>query len=166
MKLKLLVFLITILLINCATPYRQKGLMGGFSETQVTENSFRVHFRGNGYTDRERAIDYCLLRCAELAIENGYNYFIIVDEYYGEKKSLITTPSSSQTTATGNIYGKTFSGTANTTTKSGQTTVVVKPKTENQIVCFVEEPAYDGIIYSAEFVKSSIRGKYHFQTDK
>jgi hypothetical protein len=36
-------------------------------------------FKGNGYTSRERATDFNLLRCAEVCLENGYKYFVIVD---------------------------------------------------------------------------------------
>ena len=35
---------------GCATSYQSKGFTGGFSETQVSANSFQVYFQGNGYT--------------------------------------------------------------------------------------------------------------------
>jgi len=70
-------------LVGCAKAYQPKGLSGGFSETQVGENSFNVYFRGNGQTHEERAEDFTLLRSAEVALAHGYQYFIIVDSRAG-----------------------------------------------------------------------------------
>src|SRR5437764_1386447 len=56
-----------LLFVACATPYQRHGFTGGFSESQLDENVFRVNFRGNGYTSPERAADFTLLRSAELA---------------------------------------------------------------------------------------------------
>ena len=47
---------------SCATTYQSEGLTGGFSETQLDENIFRVTFYGNGYTGKERVTDFALLR--------------------------------------------------------------------------------------------------------
>jgi hypothetical protein len=62
-----------MLVAACATPYQSRGLAGGFSETQLSENMFQVYFRGNGYTREERVDDFALLRSAELAEEHGFS---------------------------------------------------------------------------------------------
>jgi hypothetical protein len=59
----------------CATGYKSDGFVGGYSETQLDENVFKVAFRGNGYTRQDRAADFTLLRSAELALKSGYSYF-------------------------------------------------------------------------------------------
>lgn len=71
---------VVILLAACASPYQPEGFGGGYSETQLSENIFKVSFRGNGYTSEDRAADMALLRSAELALENGFKYFAVVDE--------------------------------------------------------------------------------------
>jgi len=38
--------LVLALLAACATPYQSKGYTGGFSETQLDVNVFRVNFNG------------------------------------------------------------------------------------------------------------------------
>ena len=86
MKRRLVLFGIAILVTSCATAYRKVGLTGGFSETQLSENVFQVSFRGNGYTSRERASDFALLRSSELSLLNGYRYFIIIEA--GQSSSL------------------------------------------------------------------------------
>jgi hypothetical protein len=65
------------LLAACATAYQQKGLTGGFDETQLDRDVFRVTFKGNGYTAPERATDLALLRCAEITLANGHKYFAV-----------------------------------------------------------------------------------------
>ena len=67
--MRLIITAITfLLLIACATPYQSGGFMGGFNEVQLAEDSYQVSFGGNGYTSTQRAIDFTLLRCADIAI--------------------------------------------------------------------------------------------------
>jgi len=161
-----------LLVFGCSTPYKSNGLMGGFSETQLDENVFRVSFRGNGFTNPERAADLSLLRAAELARNNGYSYFIIVDSQSYSKYSAVTTPTTTTTTAqintvgTGNISGNNVNfnansiGSATTHTYGGQTFIISKPTTTNTIVCFKEKPEINGLIYKVDFLMQSLTQKY------
>ena len=47
-------------------------MSGGFTESQLDTNVFRVTFKGNGYTSPDRAEDMALLRSAELALQHGF----------------------------------------------------------------------------------------------
>jgi hypothetical protein len=66
-----------------ATPYQPavKGqpIAGGFSELRLEPDRFRVNFRGNSLTSRETVEGYLLFRAAELTVQNGYDWFSIVD---------------------------------------------------------------------------------------
>ncbi len=76
-------YLFIVLLVgvwSCGTPYQPYSIAGGFSETQLDENIFRVRFNGNGYTSGARSSDFCLMRSAELCKNNGFKYFVIIDE--------------------------------------------------------------------------------------
>ncbi len=138
---RIVVVCLCVLYVSCATPYQGKGFRGGFSETQLSENVFRVYFRGNGFTPQERAEDFTLLRSAEVAMEHGYPYFIIVDENSTVATTgAITTPTQSYTTATATGVGSTAYGTAQTSTVGGHTFFVRKPSTRNTIACFKEKP--------------------------
>lgn len=134
--------------------------MGGYSETQLSENIFQVYFRGNGYTSQERASDFNLLRSAEVTLENGYRYFIIVESDKSSSLSTYTTPKTSYTTGNISISGNNATGTATTYTYGGQTFLVSKPRALNTILCFKEKPEASVIIFDAEFVNKSIRQKY------
>ena len=56
---------LVLALTGCMTAYQPDGLTGGYSEVQLSENVWRVSFKGNGYTSRERAVDMALLRSAD-----------------------------------------------------------------------------------------------------
>jgi hypothetical protein len=76
----LLVAAVAVGLASCATPYAQQGLTGGFDVQELRPDVFRVSFQGNGYTTRETVQVYWLYRCAQLAIEKGFNGFEILSD--------------------------------------------------------------------------------------
>ncbi len=67
-----------ICLASCATLYQPKGFMGGYSDFRINDDVFSVSFRGNGYTSSEKTLKYALLRCAEVTLQGGYKYFVII----------------------------------------------------------------------------------------
>ena len=66
-----------------ATPYQPnipgQSVSGGYSEQRVEANRFRVNFTGNSLTSRETVEGYLLFRAAELTVQEGYDWFAIVD---------------------------------------------------------------------------------------
>lgn len=159
MKDLLVIAIVAFLVQGCATGYHSSGFSGGYSETQLDENVFKISFRGNGYTGRERVADFTLLRSAELALENGYKYFVIIDANSYTSNSTYTTPTTSHTTGSAHTYGNHTYGSATTTTTGGQTYNISKPSSSNTIVCFKEKPE-EGFSYNAEFIYKSITQKY------
>ena len=145
---------------SCSTRYQPDGFTGGYEELQLSENMFSVSFRGNGYTRKQKAIDFCLLRCAEISKINGYRYFTIVDQRNDTTNHTITSPSSSVTTGTVNSYGGIN---AYTTNYGGQSYNISKPTTSNTIICYNIKPN-NGIVYDALFLLKSIGGKYGLLT--
>src|ERR1700760_2290111 len=65
------------------TPYqpnvRGSATSGGYSETRLEPNRWRVNFAGNSMTSRETVEGYLLFRAAELTLQNGDDWFEIVD---------------------------------------------------------------------------------------
>lgn len=74
----------SLLLAACITPTPYQPAVGefgqGFSETRIETGKYRVSFKGNTATSRETAENYILLRAAELAKADGYDYFVVFDE--------------------------------------------------------------------------------------
>jgi len=156
--------LLALSALGCATGYHAHGLSGGFSETQLDDNVFQVTFGGNGYTSRERAADFTLLRSAEVARSNGFSFFIIVEKADRTGYSTYTNPTKSHTTASATSYGSTAYGSATTTTSGGESYLMQKPGLANTIVCFKERPQnIQGLVYNAEFVYRSLTQKYGMQ---
>jgi hypothetical protein len=66
-----------------ATPYQPnipgQATSGGYSEIRVEPDRWRVSFAGNSLTSRETVEAYLLFRAAELTVQQGYDWFEIVD---------------------------------------------------------------------------------------
>ncbi|WP_304163843.1 hypothetical protein [Phenylobacterium aquaticum] len=69
----------------CATPtpYQPaapgQASAGGFSETKIEANRFRVKFAGNSLTSRDTVEGYLLYRAAELTVAQGFDVFSVVE---------------------------------------------------------------------------------------
>lgn len=158
--MKYLVVVFSALLLSaCATTYQSQGFTGGYTETQLDVNVFRVSFNGNAYTSRDRVADFTLLRSAELTLENGYKYFVVVDATNYSKQGLVNTPQTTTTNANVNVYGNTAYGTATSTTTGGNSYVISKPGASNTIVMLEEKPT-GTYAYNAEFLAKSLKEKY------
>ena len=71
--------LLLILLSGCSTPYAPAVEQGtGYSESEMSLDTVRVRFKGGHYDSRERVEDFALLRSAEITLEKGYRYFVIL----------------------------------------------------------------------------------------
>jgi hypothetical protein len=154
LKKNLIALLLAILVFSCATPYQNLSFNGGYSDTKLSKNIFSVRFNGNGFTDLNHAIDFALLRSAEIAIENGYNFFSIIDQSNQTTYNIHTTP----------IYHNNIAINRNNSIayqSGGQTYLSKKPSTINTIICFEKEPKNNSlIVYEARFIIDSIKNKY------
>ena len=158
--LKTLAILTALLLLqSCATPYQTLTSDGGYSETQLNKTMFRVFFNGNSSTSREQVEDFTLLRSAELSLENGFPYFVIIDASTYIDSNLYSTPLTYKTTGTAYRNGNHIYSNAITTTTGGQSYTISQPSRSNTILCFTEKPS-TGIFYDAKILYHSIRKKY------
>lgn len=80
---KLLVLALSLSLVACATvgpatygPADKDGF--GYEETKVESDRYRITYRGSGGMPPEQVEDYALLRAAELALADGYDWFRVV----------------------------------------------------------------------------------------
>lgn len=79
-----------------ATPYQPLAAgnktSGGYSDTQIEANRFKVSFSGNDLTSRETVERYLLLRAAELTLSQGDDWFEAVDRSTDRKTEVFTEP--------------------------------------------------------------------------
>lgn len=93
--LSVLVGAVTLVaLASCATqtPYKPAEKRGeeGYTETRLGENRYRITFVGNTTTPAETVKDYALLRAAELTLQEGYEWFQIMERDNDKKVSSFT----------------------------------------------------------------------------
>lgn len=131
---------------GCATAYQPKSFSGGFSETELGPTSFKIDFSGNGFTSPERASDFAMLRAADKSIEDGCNYFAVMNEAEGGSTSSITT--STATFGRYGAWGNSF------------TTPIFKPNSTLLVRCFTNQTS-GSALFDAHFIAHSIRSKYH-----
>ncbi len=82
---KAVALMLTFVLVACATatPYQPnisgQKISGGYSDERLADDRYRVDFAGNFLTSRDRVEGYLLYRAAELTIQNGYDWFMLID---------------------------------------------------------------------------------------
>ena len=126
--------LLLLLLNACAKPLQPDNYGDLISSTRVDQDTFEVSSPGSANSEDEESVDLSLLRSAEVALENGFNYFVIVQSDSQENSAYEAT-----------TYG-------------GESYTHSDPGTTNTIVCFKEKP--EGFAYVALFVKATLRSKY------
>lgn len=164
-----------LVLCGCATPYAKYGYWndGGYTDRRIQDNIFKVTFEGNQYSKRDEVVDFALLRATEVAMENGYNYFVITEGDVWKDNLTFSTPATSYTTGnvytsgTVNTYGNTgtYSGggnlTSQTTTYGGQTYNISWPMVSYTIACFIDTPEdVNATVYVAKQVSDNLRATY------
>jgi hypothetical protein len=76
----LIVLSAACLIAGCSTAYQPDGVSGGYTDKVLAKNTVQVTFRGNRFTPPETVHSYLLRRCAELTLQDGFNYFVLVHE--------------------------------------------------------------------------------------
>lgn len=142
--------LLLLLLGACAKPLQPDNYPEQISSTRLDQNTFQVSSPGSANSEDEKTIDLVLLRSAEVALANGFNYFVIVNNGESDASAL-------------NVSGQDESDLENIgrepTAYRGKRYLHADPDGDNTIVCFKEKP--EGFAYVALFVKATLRSKYH-----
>ena len=144
--------------------------MGGYSSLQLDDNVFQVSFKGNAYISQENVNEFTLLRCAEIAKENKYPYFVIMTTKEYSKISSYTEPVVATTNRNNNFYGSAnrygnqvnyfgYSNENSTTTITGGNTIYYnKPRNTSIIICYKDKP--NGISYNSDLLIKMLKSKY------
>jgi hypothetical protein len=77
----------------CASysPYQPASSQGyGYSQTQLSDTQFRIDFKARDI-ERGEAVNYAMLRAAELTLEKGFDWFEVVDRESDTTKPRATT---------------------------------------------------------------------------
>jgi len=146
--------------IGCAAQVKVKEFTERYKETKIAENLWQVSFRNDGYTQKERASDFLLYRCAELTLNNGRQYFSIVDESSDIRSSTLKIPS--HTSKAGSVQNLANSATygGGSQILGGQMLNIRKPVITATIKTFLEKPKGLGKIFNPKTIIQSFKKKY------
>ncbi len=145
---KALLALLAVSLAGCATGYKAKEWSGGFSETQLSPDTFMVNFAANAYTSPEQASDFAILRAADKSEAHGCDHFAILK--------------GAETASTGAVTVNTAAYGENTAVSTGGAFPMVKPNSKLMVRCFKGQP--EGTqAFEVAFIQLSIRGKYRLK---
>ena len=111
-----------VLILGCATPYQKYGISGGYEDSRLDENTFSISVETNGATKQQTTSNYALYRAAELTVENGFDFFVIVSKGNHSTTGAMTMPGASTSRTTISGYGSTAY--ARTTTTYGPSVVI------------------------------------------
>jgi hypothetical protein len=74
-----------LLLAACTTPTvygpRAGPTASGFSEMRIEADRYRVSYQGGNGAGPDQVADYALLRSAEIAVAQGYDWFSVVEQF-------------------------------------------------------------------------------------
>ena len=120
----------------------------GYDDTRLQENVFTVSFAGNPFTSQQRALDFALLRCAEVTLAGGFRYFTTADI----RQDMRTESYQTYNPASGGGRFRNY---------DSATVVTSRPQSSLVIACHREKPAAAaGVVYDAAYLAESIREKY------
>ncbi len=84
---------LALALSGCATEYQARGFFGdGYSEMRIDANTYRVNFECNEVTSEGVCDGYLFRRCAELTLNAGYDFFVMVDHYSTVRENQTVVP--------------------------------------------------------------------------
>lgn len=165
MKSYLICVFLLVAVAACATKYEAEGLLGGFSETQLAPNMYRVDFKGNSMTDVQRVQDFALLRSAELTVANGFKYFAIINSNTDLNTETHVTPIHVNTNVNAYSTGRNITANARSSVSGGNIYQTTEPSTSNLILMLESKPS-EVFSYDAFFLVQSLKKKYAIEEVK
>ena len=146
-------------LAGCATSYKSKGFGGGYSDTRLAPDSFRVMFRGNAYTSPERMQDFALLRAADVVQQHGFTCFAVENERSSTAVEGDKTSGTSVTSGSVETYGNGANMTGQPTSTRFQIYDFDNPQIGLLVRGFQTKPA-NVFTFEVSSLQQSIRQKY------
>src|SRR5215469_2124146 len=91
--------------ISCATPYQQSGFRGGYQDAQIDSNTASVTFHGNAYTSKQSVQLALMYRCAQVTLQDGFDYFVVLNTDTEAKQGIHQTAGQYASNTSGSAMG-------------------------------------------------------------
>ncbi len=153
-----------VCVIGCATGYQRRMFLSGYRDLPIRDDIHWVTFHGNGHTSEDRAADFALLRSAEVALERGCPFFVILENETHSDVSTRTSPMVTQTVGNIDSFGNVN---ATSFTSGGSTHVRRMPRSHMVVRILKERPDDDGdLVYDAVQIRRRLRAQYNLDQPK
>ena len=140
-------------LASCATTYQPLGATGGYEDYQTAGDKYEIYFHANGYTAPRTVYQFFLMRAAEIAQQNNYpSFYVLQAEDWGSNETVVT-PGRVRRVEYVNVYRSYSRSRYGNTGFLDTDTVVV---TEPPRVYHFYTPGFHGLI---QLVKEPIKDK-------
>ena len=149
--MKFFIFIFLASLTACSSRYQRASYYHteGFIDTRIGRDAFKITYNGSPFANLQTAVDFCLLRCAEITQERGFTYFRVTKDEAGISQYLVKNP---------DLFG-TING--NPVRISGAYTEgIPRAVATNIIVCKNEVPKGERDFMNARIIQDYITGKY------
>ncbi len=154
------ILILAVFVCGCnATGYHPRSFEGGYTDMKMQDDIYQVSFSGNGFTGSQRAGDFALLRCAEVTLDAGCSYFVILNDKSGIATGTVTTPATTFHSGSIDSYGGGASYSGYSQTVGGQSYNVSKPVSRYVIRTLKEKPS-ELFCYDAKQICDNIRSHY------
>lgn len=155
--------LLALLLSGCNSGNYQSYQGGvGYSSIHQNDNIYTVTYTGTKTTKIEKVNDFALLRSAELAIEKGYNYFVITQAtnnkgVLGSNGTGIAADDKTNYSASegGGSFGASFSP-----------LISNRPKAESKLVIYLFNEKPDTLSYEAKLIERALKQEYEMNIEQ
>lgn len=159
--MKKIAFIILVSILSaCSTKYQTSGFTGGFNETELAPGYYRITFRGNGVTSRERVSDFALLRASELMIQAQCNNFQVLNPKDTVSTSYYSTPQTTTTNVSAYQYGNYINGNATSVSSGGGFEAVNRARSTIEVRCVNQEADPSINIFDSNFINQKLKQKY------
>lgn len=156
----LFAIVISLTVIGCATSYQPTSIGGGFSETRLSENTWRVVFRGNALARSERTEDLALMRAADIALQHGFSVIQVQRSNTASTTVITSMPAYTTVQGRATTSGNQTRFRAQGVTYGGDDTDEIVTSTL-VVSAFHDKPSDGkGDMYEARFLCESIGAKY------
>lgn len=143
-------------ILSACTTYGDLSFAGGVTQRLVGDRVWAIEARGNAFANEIQIRDFVYLRAAEIGLEAGLPYFVILDEESGSQAHTYT---NNTATYSGQSTCDTF-GCRSTGTLSGPTTsTYYKPNAELRAM-FLTQEEYEALTAQQRRFAVSVQATY------
>jgi len=149
------ILILSVLLTGCSTTYQPHSLIGqnGFAETELSQNHYKVTFKGNEKTSQKQANDFAMLRASELMIAKGCLNFKVLNSS-NEMISSVVFPQTNAINPFSSAIENRIHGNTNT---FGQ---YHEPKSTVEVSCSAASGNQQSEVYVSAAINQEIKKKY------